>query len=165
MAVDRGNLGCTLVALLAAWVTMVFGASALTVLFGIAGPRPSGVLGIVAGTWKAADAIGPVVKLLLIAIFAALVLLSERDGGSGNLRVRHALNGVGAMLLTLIVIPESLSRGFGAGVAGERFVAPLMASYLVAGALGGLVFTVSVARCRARLPRAAERTSDSQPGS
>jgi hypothetical protein len=164
MPVDRQNLRCTLVALLAAWVTMVFGASALTVLFGIAGPRPSGVLGIGAGTWKAADAIGPVVKLLLIAIFAALMLLAERDGGSGNLRVRHALNGVGAMLLTLIVIPESLSRGFGTGL-GERFVAPLMASYVVAGALGGLVFTVSVARCRARLPRAAERTSDSQPGS
>lgn len=155
MAVDRGNLRCTLVALLTAWVTMVFGASAITVLFGIAVPGRPGVLGFVAATWKAADAIGPVVKLLLIAIFAVLVLLSERDG-SGHLRVRHAVNGAGAMLLTLAVIPESLSRGFGTGLAGNGFVAPLMASYLIAGALGGLAFTLSAARCRARLPRPAE---------
>ncbi len=61
----------------------------------------------------------------------------------------HAAAGPGAMVVTLALIPKSLSRGFGVGLTGARFAGATLPIYLCGGALGGVVFTLSRARCRA----------------
>jgi hypothetical protein len=55
------------------------------------------------------------------------------------------------MLLTLGLLPESLSRGFGIGLTDARFDPSVLPIYLAGGALGGIAFTISVTRCRRRL--------------
>jgi len=60
---------------------MVFVSSALIVLLGVPNAMTrSGVghSGPLAATWRVADEMGPAAKLLLVAIFAALVWLGER---------------------------------------------------------------------------------------
>jgi hypothetical protein len=156
VATARGSLQCTLVALLAAWVTMVFVTSALVALLvppnaaitGIVGER-----GFLGATIRLADEMGPAIKLFLIAAFAALALVGERAGlrASGPRLALSVAAGVAAMLLTLALIPESLSRGFGVRLTGARFDPALLPIYLACGALGGVAFTVSATRCRRRL--------------
>jgi hypothetical protein len=151
MAADRSDLRCTLTALLAAWVTMVFGASLLMAAFG-PGPGPTGLQKLARAGWQGADDMGPAVKLLLIALFALLVLGGRRvepQRAWQRLAV-DAMLGAMAMLFTLALIPESFSRGFGVGLTGARFDSAVLPIYLCAGALGGIVFTLSRARCRSR---------------
>jgi hypothetical protein len=155
-----GGLRCTFIALLTAWVVMVFGTSAFLVLAGLAGatsggaPAPSRLL---AATWHAADDIGPAAKILLIAIFAALVLAAERLVRVRASWQRYALNagvGVAGMLLTLVLIPAALSRGFGIGLTGARLDPAALPFYLAGAALGAVAFTRSAARCRGQAPPA-----------
>lgn len=69
MAERGGNLRCTSIALLSAWVVMAFGTSALLVLAGLAGAGGApGLSGFLAATWRVTDEVGPAAKLLLIAI-------------------------------------------------------------------------------------------------
>ena len=149
-------------ALLAAWVMMVFSTSAIIVLLGISGSANTGSLGLsgfIAATWRVADEVGPAVKLVLIAIFAILVLIAERVG-TEHLWQRLILNmsaGFGAMLLTIGLVPEFLSRGFGIRLTGARFDSLVLPIYLIGGALGGIVFTISVRRCSRRLVLSADR--------
>lgn len=152
MAADRNDLRCTLTALLAAWVTMVFGASLLMAAFR-PGPAPiETVQDLARVVWQGADDIGPAVKLLLIVLFAVQMLGGRRRNPprDGNRIDLNALLGAMAMLYTIALIPESYSRGFGVGLTGRRFDPAVTAIYLLAGALGGIVFTVSRARCRSR---------------
>lgn len=156
MATVRTDLGCRLVALLAAWVSMVFGSSAPIAWFGFsrsAGTRASGLAHLPVATWEVSDAVGPAAKLLLIGVFAALVLSGERlsTGRPGYTYVRNAALGVTAMLLTLGVVPESLSRGFGVGLTGERYDFAVVPVYVLGGMLGGFAYTFSVTRCRRRI--------------
>jgi len=156
--VERGNLRCTSIALLSAWVVMAFGTSALLVLAGFAeaGAAP-GLSGFLAATWRATDDVGPAAKILLIAIFAALVLAAERLVPARAGWRRYAVNiGLGAtgMALTLMLIPAALSRGFGIGLTGARLDPSALPFYLAGGALGAVTFTYSAARCRGRVLRA-----------
>ena len=134
---------------------MVFVPSAMIALLGFSNApngTPVGLSNLPATTWEVADEVGPAAKLLMIALFAALVLLGERLG-PGTTWKRYALNialGIGAMLLVLGLLPEALSRGFGIGLTGARFDPSILSIYLVGGVLGGLAFTVSVTKCRAK---------------
>jgi hypothetical protein len=163
MAERSGGLRCTSIALLAAWVVMVFGTSGLLVLAGVAGDRTTGAAGLrgfLAATWQTSDDVGPAAKLLLIAIFAALVLAAERVVRSSGRWQRYVLNmglGVAAMLLALALVPAALSRGFGIGLTGVRLDASALPLYLAGGALGGVAFTHSAARCRGRVLRASDK--------
>lgn len=152
---NRGELRCMLIALLYAWVIMIFVPSALIALFGFSdavNPGYTEMSRLPAATFEVADEVGPAAKLLMIACFTVLVLMGERlDPARG--RKRQALNvvlGLGAMLLALGFIPEALSRGFGIGLTGARFDPRVLPIYLTGGALGGVVFTASVTRCRVK---------------
>jgi hypothetical protein len=154
-----GGLRCTFIALLTAWVVMVFGTSAFLVLAGLAGGAPARSR-FLAATWHAADDIGPAAKILLIAIFAALVLAAERLVRVRASWQRYALNagvGVAGMLLTLLLIPAALSRGFGIGLTGARLDPAALPFYLAGAALGAVAFTHSAARCRGQAPPARAR--------
>jgi hypothetical protein len=155
VTVERADLRCTLTALLAAWVTMVFGTSLLMAAFGPLGPGPAGVQELARAVWKGADDMGPAVKLLLIALFGMQLLggrsLDPLRPGQA-LAVQAALGAL-AMLLTLALIPASFSRGFGVGLTGARFDPATLPIYLCGGALGGLVFTLSRQKCRASRSR------------
>lgn len=155
----RGGGRCTAVALLWAWIAMVFGSSALLVLAGVAGGPGGarGLQGVLAATWRVADEVGPAAKILLIATFAALVLAAERLMGRRGAGWRYAVNiGLGAAgtLLTLALIPAGLSRGFGIGLTGARLDPSTLPFYLAGGVLGAVAFTASAARCRGRVLRA-----------
>jgi hypothetical protein len=158
MAKRGGGLRCTSIALLSAWVVMAFGTSALLVLAGVAGAGGApGLSGFLAATWRVTDEVGPAAKLLLIAIFAALVLAAERLVRARAAWQRYAVNmGLGAagMVLTLALIPAALSRGFGIGLTGARLDPSALPFYLAGGALGAIAFTYSAARCRGRVLRA-----------
>jgi hypothetical protein len=160
MAERGGNLRCTSFALLSAWVVMAFGTSALLVLAGVAGDGEApGLSGFLAATWRVTDEMGPAAKILLIAIFAALVLAGERlVRARAAAWQRYAVNialGAAGMVLTLAIIPAALSRWFGIGLTGARLDPSALPFYLAGGALGAIAFTYSAARCRARVLRAA----------
>jgi len=155
MTVERSDLRCTLTALLAAWVTMVFGTSLLMAAFGPIGPRPEGVQELARAVWTGADDMGPVVKLLLIVLFGMQVLGGRRldpERPGPGLAIKAALGAL-AMLLTVALIPESLSRGFGVALTGARLDPATLPIYLCGGALGGVVFALSRQKCRASRSR------------
>ena len=153
-------LRCWLVALLGGWVTMIFGSSALIVLWGVPNAMTrSGVgsPGMLAAMLRVADEMAPAAKLLLVALFAALLWLREwsRAGTCGHAPrwTRYALNislAVAAMALTLGLLPTAYSRGFGVGLTGARFDPGVLPLYLISAALGAVAYTWSVTRCRAR---------------
>jgi hypothetical protein len=148
---ERSELRCSLTALLAAWVTMIFGTSLLMAAFGPLGASQTGLWELARAALDGADEMAPAVKLLLIALFALQVLGGRRlDPQRPWQRVAvNAALGVSAMLLTLALVPESFSRGFGVGLTGARFDPVALPVYLCGGALGGVVFTLSWTRCRA----------------
>jgi hypothetical protein len=151
MTVERSDLRCTLTALLAAWVTMVFGASLLIAAFG-PGPGPSTLQELGRAVWKGADDMGPAVKLLLIVLFALQLLGGRRRRDPERTEkslVAGGILGAFAMLYTVALIPRSYSRGFAVGLTGTRFDLAILPLYLCAGAVGGIVFTLSRAKCRA----------------
>jgi hypothetical protein len=143
-------------ALLWAWVTMIFVTSALVAILVVPNDTITGIVagrGPVRATVRLADEMGPAVKLLLIAVFALLVLLGERIAPR-SVAARYVLAavlGAAAMVLVLAAVPASLSRGFGVGLTGARFDASLLPIYLACGALAGLAFAHSAAVCRRRL--------------
>jgi hypothetical protein len=143
---------------------MVFASSALIVVRGVPNAMTrSGVghPGPLAATWRVADEMGPAAKLLLVALFAALLWLGERRSWARTPRHRpapwrsYAVNGAlgaAAMALALALVPAALSRGFGVGLTGARFDPAVLPLYLVSGVLGAAAYTASVTRCRARHP-------------
>jgi hypothetical protein len=148
---QAGDVRCALTALLAAWVAMVFGTSLLMAAFGPLGPGPASVQELARAVWKGADDMGPGVKLLLIVFFGVQMLGGKRRDPPRPEHgiVLEALLGAFAMLMTLALIPEPYSRGFGVGLTGARFDGATLPIYLCGGALGGVVFTLSRERCRA----------------
>lgn len=58
-----------------------------------------------------------------------------------------AIIGVVSMMLVVAFLPEYWSRGFGIGLNGIRFDTLLTTIYLIGGFLGGIVFSLSEARC------------------
>jgi len=142
---------------------MVFVSSALIVLRGVPSVMTrSGVghPGAIAATWRVADEMGPVVKLLMVVLFAALLEPGERWLRANPARHARSLAwwpyavnvtaGVAAMLLTLAFVPAAFSRGFGIGLTGARFDRAVLPLYFASGALGAVAYTVTMARCRTR---------------
>ncbi|MBB4637213.1 hypothetical protein [Longimicrobium terrae] len=138
--------GQRLGALLAAWVMMIFGTSALVAYFGLSPRQNARGGGFLSSVWGIADEMGPAVKLLLIVVFAAAVTLGGRVGAGTTAR-RYAINtglGVCAMLFTLLIIPARLSRGFGVGLTGARLDPAVLPVYIAGAVLGAIVYTRSM---------------------
>lgn len=145
-------LRCSGPAWLAGWVIAVFLPSALIASLELSEPAAAlgdGIQHLPAATWKVADDVGPAAKLLLGGLLALLFLVSERlaliRATPGF--VRNMAAGLLAMTSTLYLIPAPYSRGFGVGLTGARFDGATFPLYLVGGAVAGLVFTYSLARC------------------
>lgn len=130
-------------ALLAAWVTMVFGTSALIALLGLSPRANRAGSGFPLSAWEVADEMGPAAKLLLIAVFAAAVTLGTRLGARpvARLYAANAVLGACAMVLTLLLIPRGLSRGFGVGLTGARLDPAVLPVYLAGAVLAAVAFT------------------------
>jgi hypothetical protein len=95
--------------------------------------------------WRVADEMAPAAKLLLVALFAALVWLGERwrrtDGArhtapTWSVYAMNIVLGIAAMALTLALVPADFSRGFGVGLTGARFDPIVLPLYVASGALG-----------------------------
>ena len=138
-------------ALLYAWVTMVFGTSALMALF-----RPlativyshNPVLHFFQATWAIADEVGPLVKISIIVAFAVLVWAGTWLVGTQT-KLAYLVNvlaAISAHALVLGLLPQTYSRGFGIGLTGIRFDERLIGFYLVGAVLGGLLYTYLVIR-------------------
>lgn len=151
-------LRCWSLALLSGWVTMVFTSSVLVVLRDVPNAMTRsgfGSPGWIAASWRVADEMAPTAKLLLVAIFAALVWLGERWLPTGAVELHRwqsflrdiAISWL-AMMLTLALVPTDLSRGFGVGLTGARFDPVVLPLYLGSAALGAVIYTISLARCR-----------------
>lgn len=127
---------------------MIFGTSALLVASGRA-PIALGAADEEPAwrtIWEAADAIGPVAKLAMITLFAASVHLPARrwmDEARGAVALAGgAVRGAVTMLLTLVLLPAPLSRGFGIGLTGARLDPAVFPLYVIGGTLGGLTFVM-----------------------
>lgn len=134
-------------ALLAAWVTMVFGSSAVLAIAGrggaahfAAGERVS----LPRAIWEVADNVEPVAKIALILVFAVLRLGASRAftpaRASWSYTVSIAI-GAFTIISVLALLPTDLSRGFGVGLTGTRFSSSTFPVYLGAGMAAGAVFT------------------------
>jgi hypothetical protein len=153
MSQEKEAIGIKLKALLAAWITIIFGTSALIYLvspLNIKLYSENQVLNFFYATWEIADEVGPAVKLSLIALFTLLVSITEglikRRG-----KIMYWINaglGVLATVAVLGLLPENYSRGFGIGLTGNRFDRQTILIYFIGSVLGGLVYTYSLRRQR-----------------
>ena len=146
---------CPLTAWITGWVTAVFASSALIALFGATSGidlAVDGISGLPAATWRIADDMSPLSKLLFGGVFGGLCWAASRLRYKRGL-MRSALfaaAGIAAMLLALLLIPEDFSRGFGIGLTGARLDAAVLPCYLLGGLLAGLIYHLLASRCRLR---------------
>lgn len=144
---------CFLPAWIAAWVTAVFLPSVLIAYLGIS--RPAAAIGtgfdrLPASAWKVADDVGPAVKLMIGSLLLVGFLGLSRAGSlkQGARSAASILIGLIAVTATIGLIPSTLSRGFAAALTSTRFDPTITSIYLLGGALAGLAFVVSSARCQ-----------------
>jgi hypothetical protein len=137
------DLKCSGPAWLFGWATAVFLPGLLISV------ERHGLDRLPANTWQMGDDIGPAAKLLLGALLIINFWLATRIR-IGLLMLRAALGGLAAMLLTLALIPAAYSRGFGIGLTDARFDPAVLPCYAAGAVAAGLVFALSLARCRAR---------------
>ncbi|WP_342250814.1 hypothetical protein [Sphingomonas sp. OTU376] len=137
------DLKCSGPAWLFGWATAVF-LPGLLIAF-----ERHGLDRLPAKTWQMGDDIGPVAKLLLGALLILCFWLATCIR-IGQLSLRAALGALAAMLLTLGLVPAAYSRGFGIGLTGARFDPAVLPWYAVGAVAAGLVFALSLTRCRAR---------------
>jgi hypothetical protein len=159
-------LRCTLGALLAAWVTMVFGSSTLLAVAGLGGPAHvagGSQVSIARAVWEVADNVGPAGKIQLILVFAVLTIAVRAWRSDREMLIQfgvHAALGAAAMCVTLATIPAGLSRGFGLGLTGTRLDPVTLPYYLLSGVAGGVAYMLAERRC---LTRATARWPTSTP--
>ncbi|WP_080238968.1 hypothetical protein [Spirosoma rigui] len=152
---QKDATGTRLKSLLAAWITMIFGTSALLYLASPINFRTyseNQLLNFFYSTWEIADEVGPVVKLSIIALFALLVSIADRLV-SHKTWIRYGVSAGLAVLTTVVVLgflPENYSRGFGIGLTGSRFDHQTLRVYLIGSILGGLVYTYALQRHQKR---------------
>ena len=138
------NGRCILGALLAGWVVLIFGTSAIIAAAEGARPLPA----LPGAVWAVADEVGPFAKLSLMAASGALWLTASPFPPRGPVRhLVQAVLGAAAAGLVLALLPEAWSRGFGIGLTGDRFDRDLLPIYLGGGAAAGLVFEAVFMRC------------------
>ncbi|WP_144033481.1 hypothetical protein [Sphingomonas guangdongensis] len=137
-------------------MTAIFLPSALIALLGFA-PAALSNGNLLARVWQVADDVGPAVKLMMGALLLGGFLILVRWGQPVR-RMRHVVSaaiGITAVAATVTVIPAGLSRGFGIALTGVRFEPTLTALYLLAGAIAGLTFAITLDRCAASTFRSA----------
>ncbi|GAB3972058.1 hypothetical protein GCM10028806_23470 [Spirosoma terrae] len=143
-------------ALLAAWITIIFGTSAL---FTLTNPitfktySNNVFLNFFISTWEIADEIGPIVKISIIIIFAILVSISTNviKYPQNSIYLVNAVLAILSVVIVLGLLPKAYSRGFGIGLTGIRFDHQTLPIYLIGSALGGLVYSYSLKRQNRKL--------------
>jgi hypothetical protein len=143
---------CFLPAWIAAWVTAVFVPSALIAYLGLSNAAASvgtGFHRLPASTWKVADDVGPLVKLMLGGLlFVCLLGLGRMHSLSRGARYSGSVAiGVIAVAVIIALVPATFSRGFAVALTGTRFDPLTTPIYLLGGALSGLSFMLGLERC------------------
>lgn len=146
---------CFLPAWIAAWVIAVFLPSALIAYLGLspaAAAIGTGFERLPAASWKVADDVGPVVKLMIGGFLLIGFLGLDRVAPASRItRYPGAIGiGIAAIVFTLSCVPEALSRGFAAKLTGSRFDSTTLPLYLLGGALAGFAYLFTAERCRRR---------------
>ncbi|MBO2010733.1 hypothetical protein [Hymenobacter negativus] len=149
-------IGVKLKALLVAWITLVFGTSALLVLFSplhFTPYSPQVLVNFFRTIWEVADEVGPVVKLTLILLFTLLVGTSEKllKPRIANAYAARALVAVLATVTVLGALPAAYSRGFGIGLTETRFDERTLWLYLLGAVLSGVAYQYSLQKQREQL--------------
>jgi hypothetical protein len=140
---------CFFVGWISAWFIAIYAPSAMIALAG-ASPLADGRR-LPAATFAIADQVAPAAKLAFAALLALMLLLSRRLALSAATRLVVDMScASAAMLLVVALLPAPWSRGFGVGLAGDRFALAPLAMYLAGALLAGLAFSLSETRCRAR---------------
>lgn len=132
--------------LLAAWVVQIFGTSALIIL-----SRGSEVS--LAAIWAVADDVAPLAKIgFILGLTVLTAPVRRRALGRPVAMLWWAGASIAALVLTLALLPQPLSRGFGIGLTGSRFDAALLPSYLLGALLAGLAGAWVHMRCQGAGP-------------
>lgn len=143
---------CFITAWITAWVTSVFLPSVIIAYLGLsqaAAEVGTGMSRLPASTWKVADDVGPVVKLII----GGFLLAGQFGLGQMTrvtLRARYAAGvaiGVITAAIPIALVPISLSRGFGAALTGTRFSPLITSIYVLGGVVAGLALVFSADRC------------------
>lgn len=151
----RRRYRCPFTAWIIGWATAVFATSALIAMFGpphLHGAGADGAANLLAVTWRLADDMSPLAKLLFGGLFAGLCWAVSRlaiTRGPVHLTL-YAMAGIAAMVIDLLLIPERFSRGFGIGLTGARLDMAVLPFYLLGAVLAGVVFRLVAMRCTAR---------------
>ena len=133
-----------------AWAAGLYLASAVIAVLELA-PAARGCGA--ACTLMVTDAVSPPAKLMVGALLGALMLAArrQRPGGFAAMALRDAVAGMVAVALTLALLPDGWSSGFGIGLFEQR-VAPLATLiYLASAAAGAVLGTLLERSCRRRL--------------
>jgi hypothetical protein len=151
MAADprTNRLRCFFLAATLAWAVAIFLSSALIAFAGLSPLTPG--KSAPHAVWAVADEVAPFAKIGFILVLAPLLWAVDRRLRAPWATVANMAAGCAAMLLTLLFLPQSYSRGFGIGLTGMRLDAVPLAIYLVSGAVSGLAFGASHANCRRRI--------------
>ena len=140
----KDTIAITLKALLAGWVTIVFGTSTLIYFFTSLEHEiyhSNLLLNILRNIWEIADEMGPAVKLSIVIVLGILVHLFRNTISKS--RIYFYLSSIAfaiiSVLSVLALLPVNLSRGYGIGLTGTRFDTEMMPVYLIGAILGGIV--------------------------
>lgn len=145
---------CLFAAWVLGWVTSIYLPSFTIALLALS-PLASAD-NILAATFAVADEVSPAAKLAFAVVFGS-ALLAIRLARADRRWLADAAIGVISIMLVVAFLPENWSRGFGVGLAGNRFdLLPTMI-YLVGGFLSGVVFWLVEARCVSRSRKPADR--------
>lgn len=152
---------CFFAAWIAGWVVAIFLPSVLVASFGLSEPAATlgtGLHRLPAISFKVADDVGPVVKLMLGGMLLACFLGVERARltRSAARYSTHVAAGILATIVTIIFVPDDYSRGFAARLTGARFDGATLPLYLLGGAFAGAAFALSLDRCRRNNARRAD---------
>ncbi len=153
-----GPWQCLLRAWIAAWVVAIFLPSLLIAYLGLseqAAAVGTGFDRLVVSSLTVADEVGPAVKLTIGGILLLAFVALER-AVPADVRLRYPIGGmigIVAMLVAMAFVPAGYTRGFAAGLTGERFDPAVWPLYLLSGAVAGLAYVASSGRCKRRMAR------------
>lgn len=145
---------CFFIALIAAWVLAIYLPSLVIAAAGLS-PLAAG-RNLAVATLDVADEVAPAAKIGFALLLSLLLYARRRWPALPAVPADVAIGGL-AMSATVAFLPQAWSRGFGIGIAGNRFDPVLLAIYLSCAALAGLVFHFSEKRC---LRRAGDQASN-----
>lgn len=135
---------CLFAAWVVGWATAVYVPSLSIALLSLS-PLATGT-NLFLDTFQVADEVSPAAKLAFAVLFGSF-LVGMRMAGAKRRLLIDALVGVISVIIVVAFLPEDWSRGFGIGLARVRFDTVLTTIYVIGGFLGGVVFSLSEARC------------------